>query len=325
MGGVCMIGGRRNRRQTAVRLFAQEYNESSLPDGGQGEFDPRFIVTKLGARVNRMMIAGVIERMERRETEKGPMYSGRVRDSTGMHSWSVGSFKPELHTELEELLARFEGGDRVLMACIGKSSHFATEDGGIFCRMQMEDFAVIDRDTYAQWLVETSDHTMRRIDALYKAQTAEDSSAESLRNAGVPEDLIDGLGLAINHYGEWDPEGYKVGVLQALSAAEGRVVNFEEHEAMSTSDSTPEKSQTSEPDSDGEMKQETMNTAEIEDIVLEIIKQNAGERGIDHDSIVKKCAVQGITDESSIEDAIDCLRDDKCEIMEPNFGWFLPM
>lgn len=319
-----MIEGRRHRRQTAIRLFAQEYNESSLPDGGQGEFDPRFIVTKLGARVNRMMVAGVIERMERRETEKGPMYSGRVRDSTGMHSWSVGSFKPELHTELEELLARFEGGDRFLMACIGKSNHFATEDGGIFCRMQMEEFAVIDRDTYAQWLVETSDHTMRRIDALYKAQSAEDTSTESLRNAGVPEDLIDGLGLALNHYGEWDPEGYKVGVLQALSAAEGRVVNFEEHEATASEPST-EPSQPSESNSDEHGDSNSMNTAEIEAIVLEIIKQNSGERGIDHDSIVKKCAAQGLTDESSIEDAIDCLRDDKCEIMEPNFGWFLPM
>ena len=318
-----MIGGRRNRRQSAIRLFAQEYSESSLPDGGQGEFDPRFIVTKLGARVNRMMVAGVIERMERRETEKGPMYSGRVRDSTGMHSWSVGSFKPELHSELEELLARFEGGDRFLMACIGKSSHFATEDGGMFCRMQMEEFAIIDRDAYAHWLVETSNQTMRRIDALYKAQSAEDSSSESLRNAGVPEDLIDGLGLALNHYGEWDPEGYKVGVLQALSAAEGRVVNFEEHEAMSTPENEVLEDAKSAPESESE--QDKMNTADVEDIVLEIIKQNAGERGIDHDSIVKKCAAKGITDEASIEDAIDCLRDDKCEIMEPNFGWFLPM
>ena len=50
-----MIGGQqqRSRRQTAIRLFAREFYESTLPDGGQGEYDPRFIVTKLGARVNR--------------------------------------------------------------------------------------------------------------------------------------------------------------------------------------------------------------------------------------------------------------------------------
>jgi len=314
---------RRNRRQSAIRLFAQEYNESSLPDGGQGEFDPRFIVTKLGARVNRMMAAGVIERLERRDTERGPMFSGRIRDPTGMHSWSVGSFKPELHTDLEELLARFEGGDRFLMACIGKSSHFAREDGGIFCRMQMEEFAIIDRDTYAHWLVETSHHTMRRIDAQSKAQSADGSSAAELRNAGVPNDLVEGLELALDHYGEWDPEGYKVGVLQALSAAEGRMVSFEEHEAMDSS-SEQEKIVDEKP-ATPTVDAEPSNTADIESIVLEIIKGNTNERGIDHDSIVKQCALKGITDESSIEDAIDCLRDDKCEIMEPNFGWFLPI
>ena len=35
----------RGRRQTAIRLFAREFYESSLPDGGQGEYDPRFVVT----------------------------------------------------------------------------------------------------------------------------------------------------------------------------------------------------------------------------------------------------------------------------------------
>ena len=85
--------------------------------------------------------------------------------------------------------------------------------------MQMEDYAIIDRETYASWLVETAHHTMRRIDALNKAQSAESTDPNSLRDAGVAKDLIDGLGLAMNHYGEWDPEGYKVGVLQALSAA----------------------------------------------------------------------------------------------------------
>ncbi|MDE0707453.1 MAG: hypothetical protein OSB33_00730 [Candidatus Poseidoniales archaeon] len=195
-----MMGGQqRSRRQTATRLFAREFYESSLPDGGQGEYDPRFIVTKLGARVNRMFVCGVVERLERRDTERGPMFSGAVRDPTGLHLWSVGSFRPELHIEMEELVARFEGGDRFLMACIGKSNHYTTEDGGFRCRMQMEDYSIIDRDVYASWLVETADQTMRRIEALGKAQSAETTDSDALRDAGVPTDLIVGLGLALNH------------------------------------------------------------------------------------------------------------------------------
>ena len=321
-----MIGNQqRSPRQTATRLFAREYYESSLPDGGQGEYDPRFIVTKLGARVNRMFVCGVVERLERRDTERGPSYRGAVRDPTGLHLWNVGSFHPDLHIEMEELVARFEGGDRFLMACIGKSNHYTTEDGGFRCLMRMEDYAIIDREVYATWLVETANHTMRRIDALGKAQSAETTDSDALRNAGVPEDLIDGLGLAMNHYGDWDAEGYKVGVLQALSAAEGRVISFEEHEADPSETDAP--ASPDEPAEDDTPATTSSSDADLdlEAMVLEIISEHAGDEGIDYDSIMKHCAQRGMTDEDSIEDTIDSLRDDKCEIMEPRFGWFKPM
>ena len=325
-----MMGNQqRSRRQTATRLFAREFYESSLPDGGQGEYDPRVIVTKLGARVNRMYVCGVVERLERKDTERGPMFSGAVRDPTGLHLWSVGSFRPELHIEMEELVARFEGGDRFLMACIGKSNHYTTEDGGFRCRMQMEDYAIIDREVYAAWLIETANHTMRRIDALGKAQNAETTDSNALRDAEVPADLIEGLGLALNHYGDWDAEGYKVGVLQALSAAEGRVVSFEEHEATTLPDSGDDESDVQEKSEPVEKPTESPPPAtdglDIEAVVLEVIAKHAGDEGLDYDSIMKHCAQRGFADEDSIEAALYALRDDKCESMEPRFGWFKSM
>ena len=129
----------------------------------------------------------------------------------------------------------------------------------------------------------------------------------------------------MNHYGEWDAEGYKVGVLQALSAAEGRVVSFEEHEAQSASESDDEKEPESDADSSdtpAESPASLEGGLEIESVVLEIIAEHAGDEGIDYDSIMKHCAQRGFTDEDAIEDTIYGLRDDKCEIMEPRFGWF---
>ena len=38
----------RGRRQTAIRLFAREFYESSLPDGGQGEYDPSIRGNQIG-------------------------------------------------------------------------------------------------------------------------------------------------------------------------------------------------------------------------------------------------------------------------------------
>ena len=102
---------RRFSRPSAVRMFAQEYQEASLPEEGSGEYDPSFVITKLGAKINRALVCGVIDRMERREGESGPNYSGHIRDPTGSHLFSVAPFQPELHPDFEELLARFESGD----------------------------------------------------------------------------------------------------------------------------------------------------------------------------------------------------------------------
>ena len=62
-------------RQSAVRIFAQEYSESSLIERGVGEYDPSFVITKLGAKVNRCLVCGGLERMERRDGDSGPFYS----------------------------------------------------------------------------------------------------------------------------------------------------------------------------------------------------------------------------------------------------------
>ena len=70
-------------RQSAIRIFAQEYSDANLPLEGVGEYAPSFIITKLGAKVNRALFGGVIDRFERREGDNGPTYSGHLRDATG--------------------------------------------------------------------------------------------------------------------------------------------------------------------------------------------------------------------------------------------------
>ena len=52
------------KRQSALHMFASEYGESTLSEKGSGEFDPSFVVTKLGSRVNRVIVAGLLERID---------------------------------------------------------------------------------------------------------------------------------------------------------------------------------------------------------------------------------------------------------------------
>ena len=48
-----------------------------------------------------------------------------------------------------------------------------------------------------------------------------DLTPAALESAGVPRDLIDGMVLARGHYGVFDTENYRVGILQSLSMATG--------------------------------------------------------------------------------------------------------
>jgi len=304
---------RRFARQSAVRLFAQEYRDASLTEEGSGEYDPSFVITKIGAKINRVLVCGVIDRMERREGDSGPNYSGHVRDPTGSYLFSVASFQPELHPDFEELMARFESGDRFLMALVGKARWFETEDGGMFTSLRAEEFTVIDRECYTNWLVETAEATLRRIDA-HSAALEADLTPAALEAGGVPSDLVEGLILARGHYGDFDPEGYRVGVLQALSMATGRTSLMEAppQPAATTLEETASKvPESSEP---------AAEPGDAIELIIETIRSRDTGEGVEYNDLVT-ALVHGGHSRESAEDAIDQARD-QGEVMEPRFGFF---
>ena len=321
MGGAAMMNQVRFGRQSAIRIFAQEYSDSNLPLEGVGEYAPSFIVTKLGAKVNRALFGGVIDRFERREGDNGPTYSGHLRDATGgVHRFQIAPFQPELHADAEELLARFESGDRFLMMMIGRARWFESDDGGIFTSFRAEEFTTVERSVYVNWLVEASAATLRRLDA-YNLSLESENTNESLKSAGVPADLIEGMILAKNHYSSFDPENYKVGVLQSLSMALSSNSEIEQI-ITSTEESTvlevPENSPQMENDA---VKSDSKPTGDVDDVILNVIRSSSNPDGMPYDSIVLACVEAGFSRESS-EDAIEDLRDIKCEIIEPRFGFF---
>ena len=294
-------------RQSAVRIFAQEYSEASLIEQGIGEFDPSFVITKIGARVNRCLVCGVIDRLERRDADSGPYYSGQIRDPSGAHYFNVAAFQPELHADVEELLARFESGDRFLMAIVGRARWNESEDGGVFTSIRAEDFAVIDQDAYRSWLVEASDATLRRLDAYSKALGCEGGEA-SMRNASVPEDLISGMVQSRGHYSEFDTEGYRVWILKALSMATGRAEPILDNPIQDESGIAIEPTE------------EVISGGEPRGVIVGLLN-SSGEDLVDYDTLVGACVKAGCSREAA-EDAIESLRDVSKEIAEPRFGFF---
>ena len=299
--------GSRRERQSAVRIFAQEYSESSLIERGTGEYDPSFVITKLGAKVNRCLVCGGLERMERRDGESGPFYRGQVRDPSGTHYFDVAPFQPELHPDAEELLARFETGDSILVSIVGRQKSNESEDGGVFTSIRAESFTEIDLEAYKSWLVEAADSTLRRLEAYSSSQGLE-LTEESLRDAGVPDDLVAGMVKSREHYSEFDTEAYRVWILKAFSRALGRAE--EPTEVTLSSDSLPVDSEPA----------RSVENADPRDVILGIVNSNGGDL-VGYDDLVAACVSAGSSGEAA-EDAIEHLRDVTMEISEPRFGFF---
>jgi len=299
--------GSRRARQSAIRIFAQEYSESSLIERGAGEYDPSFVITKLGAKVNRCLVCGGLERMERRDGDSGPFYRGQVRDPSGTHYFDVAPFQPELHPDAEELLARFETGDSILVSIVGRQKSNESEDGGIFTSIRAESFTEIDLEAYKSWMVEAADATLRRLEAYASSQGAE-LNEEGLRVAGVPDDLVPGLLKAREHYSEFDTEAYRVWILKAFSRALGRAEETPEvsiDDNAKSVDSAPVKS---------------VESADPRDVILGIMSSSGGDL-VEYEDLQAACISAGASAEEA-EDAIEHLRDITMEISEPKFGFF---
>ena len=321
MGGIVMMNQTRFQRQSAIRIFSQEFSDSNLPLEGVGEYSPSFIITKLGAKVNRALFGGVIDRFERREGDNGPSYNGQLRDATGgTHRFQIASFQTELHPDAEELLAKFESGERFLMMMLGRSRWFESDDGGFFTSFRAEEFSVVDREIYVNWLVETASSTLRRLDAYSKSLETENNEA-SLKSAGVPQDLIEGLMLAKDHYGKFDPENYRVGVLQSLSMALSSSVEIEQMISLSEAKISSQDFEDENQVGSADVSNESIPSGDVDDVILNTIKNYSNPDGTPYDTLVLACVEAGFSRESS-EDAIEDLRDIKCEIIEPRFGFF---
>jgi hypothetical protein len=182
----------------------------------------------------------------------------------------------------------------------------------MFTSLRAEEFTVIDRECYTNWLVETAEATLRRIDA-HSTSLEADLTPAALEAAGIPRDLVEGLILARGHYGDFDPEGYRVGVLQALSMATGRTSLMDPPQSTATTleETAPQAPKSSEP---------AAEPGDAIELILETVRSRDTGEGVEYNDLVT-ALVHGGHSRESAEDAIDQARD-QGEVMEPRFGFF---
>ena len=309
MGATIMTPSRQIQRQPAWIMLASEFGESTLNEKGSGEFDPTFVITKLGAKVNRVTVSGLVERLELRETSNGSqMYQGQLRDPSGLHYFSVGEYASESMKEfIIQLLDKVESGEPILLSMTAKARWYQTDEGAVYTSLRPEEAAIVSRDRYASWLVRACAATLSRLEQHQKSLNCEPTK-EAMLSEGISPEMVDGLLAAQPHYGQIDTEGYRLNVMQALDIAEGK---------MAAATTAPPTLSLSEPTSDDEA---SGDDEELQSVIIECIQAMDNGEGVDFESLVRNLSARGFTREQS-EAELDTMSDEGV-LHEPRFGWF---
>ena len=310
-----MQPGRRARRQPAWHMLAAEFGESTLHQQGSGEFDPLFVVTKLGAKVNRMIVAGLLERLEPRETANGAtLWQGQLRDPSGLHYFAVGDYAPESMRELViQLSSRIDDGETVMLTMTAKARYFQNEEGAVYTSLRPEEAAVITRSAYREWLVKAADSMLKRIDFHEKSSSLEKSS-EAFLSAGIPENMIEGLIMASEHYGDIDLESYRLSIMQTLDIAEDKMPS------EITPRVKPSQSSLSVEENDDNSNDDETGEVDLKTVLLDLIQRLDQGEGVDFDTLLSNAEARGHNRDQA-ESSLDDLSEEG-SVHEPRFGWF---
>ena len=197
------------QRETAHRAFAQEFNAARHEIKGQGEKDPSFLVTPLGANVNRLHVVGVCTDIEP-VGESGEVWRARISDPTGVFTVYAGQYQPEAAQALSQIQPP------QYVAITGKARTYEPEPGSMFVSIRPETVAVVDEQTRDQWILDTARRTRDRLKATQAVRADPQATAEALVAKGHSKADAEGAVLAQQSYGLTDVNRYGTMLKQSL-------------------------------------------------------------------------------------------------------------
>lgn len=184
------------KREMAFRIFADEFNHSKVKITGNEKYAPNYVVSPLGAKMNRVFVVGVLMDVENRGDEQDPFYLAKVSDTAGTFHLSAGQYNPEAAAVLGEL------SYPSFVAIVGKVRGYEPEDGGFFLSISPETIKVVDEKIRNYWCVKTAQDTLNRIKAYRQAREMDEPSFDGLKEQGYTSQVARGALLALEKYGE---------------------------------------------------------------------------------------------------------------------------
>ena len=300
------------RREHAWRIFAGEFNDAQFEEKGAGEMSPSYIITPLGAKINRVFIVGVLTDVEP-VSEDGGFVRAHVSDPTGVFTIYSGQYQPEITEQLSTIEVP------AFVAIMGKTRAYIPEEGDmLYASIRPQQISVVNPEIRDQWIVETSRITLERINATKEALQMSENQEAELQKLGYSKILSSSIANTIQQYDHIDTDRYISMIKDAIQyVTEGPTPKSQPATAETTDyKEKPKPSQA--PKAKKEVKEEPDKNNQNEEMVLEVIKSIEGEDGASWDLITEKCEKLGL-DVDTIEEAMNELME-KGLIYEPVLG-----
>lgn len=308
-------GEERARREVAQRVFAAELVDAKHSIKEDGERSPRYVISRYGARANRVLLVGALTRVESGQNQPGS-YRATLVDPTGSITLWAGQYEPEAAAQLGNIQPP------ELVAVVGKVSA-RDVDGTTYVNIRPETIRVVQKADREAWVLETARHTMLRLDAMREALKLEAPSVEKLVELGFPHNVAEGVTKAIAHYGKPQVEQQAQllrDALETLLPGGAEKVAATPSFAPASASYTPPKPAAQPAASAAKAAPGAAAAKESphKDLVLDLVASLDDGKGAPWEDIVAHAGKKSVSEEA-VEEALNALMDDGL-IYEPVLG-----
>ncbi|MGC2289170.1 MAG: hypothetical protein WA688_04860 [Thermoplasmata archaeon] len=190
-------------RELAWRVLANELAASSVEEKGSGDKAPSYVISPLGARMNRVLVTGTITAAERAGTDPTqPFVRARLTDPTGTLAVTAGSYQPQGQADLE----RIARPTRVLL--VGKPTLFRNSGPSPMASVRAESVLAVPESDYRTLTAEAGFQTLERLELVLRLRAPAPPSDAELARSGVSPFWRRGARASIAQYPSLDPTPY---------------------------------------------------------------------------------------------------------------------
>ncbi|MCI4349085.1 MAG: hypothetical protein L3J93_02550 [Thermoplasmata archaeon] len=191
-------------RETAWRVLAHEFSQSTEEERGTGDRVASYVLSPLGAKMNRVLLVGTLSAAEAIGRDAAtPFFRTRLTDPTGFVLVTAGGFQPRAL----EALRNLKGPQDALV--VGKTHLFVGRDGVAYPSVRAEAIRALPSAELEAGLAEAAEQTLARIALVKALESTPAPSDEALRASGYPRSWIRAAREVRPRYPSRDPESFR--------------------------------------------------------------------------------------------------------------------